>query len=98
MMVFVHVACSVLCKGESVSPYPQELPVSRLYLLSVQCSPCLPLPQELQAVCWYLAALCVREGIPLSSAVSKILTMPADSGQGLGELGERRFVESSAFG
>lgn len=59
---------------------------------------CLPLPQELQAVCWHLAALCAREGIPLSSAVSKILRVPADSGPGLGELGERGFMESSAVG
>lgn len=36
-MLFVPVPCSVLCKGESVSPYPQELQVSGLYLLSVQC-------------------------------------------------------------
>lgn len=40
-MLFVPVACSVLCKGESVPPYLEELPVSGLYLLSVLCSPVL---------------------------------------------------------
>lgn len=45
------------------------------------------------AVSWHLAALCQREATPLSSAVSKILRVPAGSVQGLWNLGGRGFVE-----
>lgn len=91
------VACSVPCKEESVPPYLQELPVSGLYLLSVQCSPMLaPTSRAAGSLLAFCSLLC--EGRYSSLFCCEQNPQGADFGQGLGELGESGFVESSAVG